>query len=145
MVTLHQLKKGCRITKKFRSKVPGFKSRTTKGGKTIISPQKKGTVMRLDILKPKKPNSAKRKTARVRLRNGREIQAYIPGIGHNVVKHSDVLVRGGRVPDLPGVRYHIIRHKYDFTANETFDRRNKRSKYGVKIPKPLTEKDLENE
>ncbi len=127
MVTIQQYLKGARKTKKFKSKTPGFHG----------APQKKGTVMRLDIIKPKKPNSAKRKVVKVRLRNKKEIMAYIPGIGHNVQKHSDVLVRGGRVPDLPGVRYHLIRHKADFTVTETFDRKNKRSKYGKKLLKPI--------
>ncbi len=93
-------------------------------------------------MKPKKPNSAKRKVAKVRLRNKREVMAYIPGIGHNVQKHGDVLVRGGRVPDLPGVRYHLIRLKADFTAAEGFPRKNKRSKYGVKTLKELNSKDI---
>lgn len=101
MVTISQYLKGARTPKKFKSKTPAFKG----------SPQKKGVVVRLDIVKPKKPNSAKRKVAKVRLRNKKEIMAYIGGIGHNVAKHGDVLVRGGRVPDLPGVRYHLIRLK----------------------------------
>jgi len=129
---MHQYLKGARITKKFKSNTPAFKG----------SPQKKGTVLRLDIIKPKKPNSAKRKVVKVRLRNGREIMAYIPGIGHNVQKHSDVLVRGGRVPDLPGVRYHIFRHKCDFTMSETFDRKAKRSKYGKPTLKLIKEEDV---
>lgn len=132
MVTTSQYLKGARITKKFRSKTPAFKG----------APQKKGIVVRLDIVKPKKPNSAKRKVAKVRLRNKREIMAYIPGIGHNVQKHADVLVRGGRVPDLPGVRYHLIRLKADFTAAEGFKRKAKRSKYGIKLLKELSAKDF---
>lgn len=127
MVTISQYLKGARITKKFKSKTPAFKG----------SPQKKGIVIRLDIIKPKKPNSAKRKVAKVRLRNKKEILAYIPGIGHNVQKHADVIVRGGRVPDLPGVRYHLVRLKADFTAAESFKRKAKRSKYGVKTLKQI--------
>lgn len=132
MVTISQYLKGARKTKKFRSKTPAFKG----------APQKKGIVTRLDIVKPKKPNSAKRKVAKVRLRNKREVICYIPGIGHNVSRHGDVLVRGGRVPDLPGVRYHIIRLKADFTAAENFPRKNKRSKYGVKTLKEIDINDL---
>ena len=135
MATLQQLIKGLRRTKKFRSSTPHFHG----------APQKKGTVLRYDIIKPKKPNSAKRKVVKVRLRNGRECMAYIPGQGHNVQKHSDVLVRGGRVPDLPGVRYHLIRLKADFTASETYTRRAKRSKYGVKTLKEIDAKDLGND
>ena len=135
MVTISQYLKGARITKKYKSKTPAFKG----------APQKKGIVMRLDIIKPKKPNSAKRKVAKVRLRNKREIMAYIPGIGHNVQKHADVLVRGGRVPDLPGVRYHLIRLKADFTAAESYPRKNKRSKYGIKLLKEIDIKDLQVE
>jgi len=135
-MTLNQLKhkKNTRITKTFKTKTPAFKG----------NPQKKGTVLRLDIVKPKKPNSAKRKVAKVRLRNGREIMAYIPGLGHNVQKHADLLIRGGRVPDLPGVRYHSIRLKCDFSAAERFERKNKRSKYGVKTPKRVDPAELEN-
>ena len=133
MVTTQQYLKGARITKKFKSKTPGFKG----------APQKKGIVIRLDIIKPKKPNSAKRKVAKVRLRNKKELLAYIPGIGHNVQKHADVLVRGGRVPDLPGVRYHLIRQKADFTAAESFERKAKRSKYGVKSLKQINLTDNE--
>jgi len=82
--------------------------------------------------KPKKPNSAIRKIAKVRLSTGRRLIAYIPGQGHNLQEHSVVMIRGGRVPDLPGVHYHIIRGKYDFTGAETFERRKRRSKFGVK-------------
>ena len=127
MITVQQCLKGARKTKKFKTSTPAFKG----------NPQKRGTVMRLDIISPKKPNSAKRKVAKVRLRNGKDLMAYIPGQGHNIQKHSDVLVRGGRVPDLPGVRYHLIRHKADFTMIENFDRKNKRSKYGKKTLKKI--------
>ncbi len=96
-------------------------------------PQKRGVCVRVYTTTPKKPNSALRKVARVRLTNGVEITAYIPGIGHNLQEHSVVLVRGGRVKDLPGVRYHIIRGSLDALGVE--DRRRSRSKYGTKKPK----------
>lgn len=97
------------------------------------SPQKRGICTRVYTATPKKPNSALRKVARVRLTNGIEITAYIPGIGHNLQEHSVVLVRGGRVKDLPGVRYHIVRGALDTAGVE--DRKQSRSKYGVKKPK----------
>jgi len=96
-------------------------------------PQRKGVCLQVMTRTPKKPNSALRKIARVRLTNGREITAYIPGEGHNLQEHSIVLVRGGRVRDLPGVRYHIIRGTLD--ASGVDDRRRSRSKYGAKRPK----------
>lgn len=97
------------------------------------APQKRGVCVQVRIMTPKKPNSALRKIARVRLTNGTEITAYIPGEGHNLQEHSVVLVRGGRVPDLPGVRYHIIRGTLD--AGGVGQRRQGRSKYGAKAPK----------
>uniref|UniRef100_A0A8F0WNQ9 Small ribosomal subunit protein uS12c n=6 Tax=Musa TaxID=4640 RepID=A0A8F0WNQ9_9LILI len=96
-------------------------------------PQRRGTCTRVYTITPKKPNSALRKVARVRLTSGFEITAYIPGIGHNLQEHSVVLVRGGRVKDLPGVRYHIVRGTLDAVGVK--DRRQGRSKYGVKKPK----------
>ncbi|MFP4382862.1 MAG: 30S ribosomal protein S12 [Spirochaetia bacterium] len=96
-------------------------------------PQKRGVCTRVMTFTPKKPNSALRKVARVRLSNGIEVTAYIPGIGHNLQEHSVVLVRGGRVKDLPGVRYHIVRGAKDTLGVE--DRRKGRSKYGAKKPK----------
>lgn len=96
-------------------------------------PQKRGVCTRVMTVTPKKPNSALRKVARVRLTNGVEVTAYIPGIGHNLQEHSVVLVRGGRVKDLPGVRYHIVRGAKDTLGVE--DRRKGRSKYGTKRPK----------
>lgn len=96
-------------------------------------PQKRGVCTRVMTFTPKKPNSALRKVARVRLSNGIEVTAYIPGIGHNLQEHSVVLIRGGRVKDLPGVRYHIIRGTLDTLGVE--NRRKARSKYGVKKPK----------
>nr|QBK82276.1 ribosomal protein S12 [Cyrtosia septentrionalis] len=96
-------------------------------------PQRRGTCTRVYTITPKKPNSALRKVARVRLTSGLEITAYIPGIGHNLQEHSVVLVRGGRVKDLPGVRYHIVRGTLDAVGVK--DRQKGRSKYGVKKPK----------
>src|SRR5690554_940393 len=97
------------------------------------SPQKRGVCTRVSTLTPKKPNSALRKVARVRLTNGTEVTAYIPGIGHNLQEHSVVLVRGGRVKDLPGVRYHLIRGTLDAAGVQ--NRSQARSKYGTKRPK----------
>lgn len=96
-------------------------------------PQKRGVCLRVYTTTPKKPNSAMRKVARVRLSNGKEVNAYIPGEGHNLQEHSIVLVRGGRVKDLPGVRYHIVRGALDTAGVEK--RTNSRSKYGTKRPK----------
>jgi len=97
------------------------------------NPFKKGVCLAVHTMTPKKPNSALRKIARVRLSNGREVTVYIPGEGHNLQEHSIVLVRGGRVRDLPGVRYHIVRGVYD--CQGVADRKQSRSKYGVKRPK----------
>jgi small subunit ribosomal protein S12 len=96
-------------------------------------PQKRGVCLLVKTVTPKKPNSALRKVARVRLSNGKEVTAYIPGVDHNLQEHSIVLVRGGRVRDLPGVRYHIIRGTLDATGVE--NRKQSRSKYGAKTPK----------
>ncbi len=111
--------------KKFRN--------TTKSPALDACPFKKGVCLLVRTQTPKKPNSALRKIARVRLTNGQEVTAYIPGEGHNLQEHSIVLVRGGRVKDLPGVRYHIVRGKLDTTGVN--DRRRSRSKYGAKTPK----------
>nr|YP_007890652.1 ribosomal protein S12 [Jakoba bahamiensis]AGH24146.1 ribosomal protein S12 [Jakoba bahamiensis] len=97
------------------------------------SPQRKGVCTRVYIMSPKKPNSAKRKVARIRLTNGFYVTGYIPGEGHNLQEHSVVLVRGGRVKDLPGVKYHIIRGAYDLQG--VANRRQSRSRYGAKRPK----------
>jgi small subunit ribosomal protein S12 len=97
------------------------------------SPQRRGVCTRVYTTTPKKPNSALRKVARVRLTNGIEVTAYIPGVGHNLQEHSVVLIRGGRVKDLPGVRYHVVRGTLD-TVGVT-ERRQRRSKYGAKRPK----------
>ena len=123
MPTINQLVRKGRRTVKKRNKVPALES----------SPQKRGVCTRVYTTTPKKPNSALRKVARVRLTSGFEVTAYIPGIGHNLQEHSVVLLRGGRVKDLPGVRYHIIRGTLDTAGVK--DRRQSRSKYGAKAPK----------
>lgn len=105
----------------------------TKSTALMLCPQRRGVCTRVYTTTPKKPNSALRKVARVRLTNGMEVTAYIPGVGHNLQEHSIVLIRGGRVKDLPGVRYHIIRGTLDTIA--VADRRRSRSKYGAKRPK----------
>ena len=114
------------------------KGRTAKANKTKSPalqgcPQKRGVCTRVMTVTPKKPNSALRKVARVRLSNGIEVTAYIPGVGHNLQEHSVVLMRGGRVKDLPGVRYHIVRGAKDTLGVN--DRKRSRSKYGAKKPK----------
>ena len=112
------------------------RSNTKKKSKSIAlgsSPQKRGVCVRVYTTTPKKPNSAMRKVARVRLTNEKEVNAYIPGEGHNLQEHSIVLVRGGRVKDLPGVRYHIVRGALDTSGVD--DRTQRRSKYGTKRPK----------
>ena len=123
MPTLNQLVRFGRKKVKKRSKSPALQG----------SPQKKGVCLQVKTQTPKKPNSALRKVARVRLTTGVEVTAYIPGIGHNLQEHSVVLVRGGRVKDLPGVRYHIVRGTLDTLGVE--DRKQGRSKYGAKRPK----------
>jgi small subunit ribosomal protein S12 len=110
----------------------GIKSKTSAPALTG-SPQKRGVCIRVYTTTPKKPNSALRKVARVRLTNGIEVTTYIPGVGHNLQEHSVVLIRGGRVKDLPGVRYHIIRGTLDSVGVQ--DRKQSRSKYGAKKPK----------
>ena len=110
----------------------GVKSKTSAPA-LAGSPQKRGVCIRVYTTTPKKPNSALRKVARVRLTNGIEVTTYIPGVGHNLQEHSVVLIRGGRVKDLPGVRYHIIRGTLDSVGVQ--DRKQSRSKYGAKKPK----------
>ncbi|HEV8125930.1 MAG TPA: 30S ribosomal protein S12 [Gemmatimonadales bacterium] len=128
MPTINQLiAKGRRDVPR-KDKAPALKS----------NPQKRGVCTRVYTTTPKKPNSALRKVARVRLTNGFEVTAYIPGEGHNLQEHSIVLIRGGRVKDLPGVRYHIVRGTLD--AAGVNDRRQSRSKYGAKRPKPAGKK-----
>lgn len=123
MPTIQQLVRKGRKTVSKKSKAPAL------GG----SPLKRGVCLRVYTTTPKKPNSALRKVARVRLVNGQEVTAYIPGIGHNLQEHSVVLIRGGRVKDLPGVRYHIVRGTFDTSGVE--NRLQSRSKYGAKRPK----------
>ena len=123
MPTMNQLVKKSRTTSKKKSKSPLLEN----------NPQKRGVCLSVKTTSPKKPNSALRKIARVRLSNGEEATVYIPGIGHNLQEHSVVLVRGGRVKDLPGVRYHIIRGTLD--ASGVAKRMQSRSKYGAKRPK----------
>lgn len=105
----------------------------TKSPALMNCPQKRGVCTRVYTTTPKKPNSALRKVARIRLTNGMEVTAYIPGVGHNLQEHSIVLIRGGKVKDLPGVRYHIVRGALDTLG--VADRRRSRSKYGAKRPK----------
>jgi small subunit ribosomal protein S12 len=123
MSTTNQLVRKPRSTKRAKSNVPAL----------AASPQKRGVCTRVYTTTPKKPNSALRKVARVRLTNSFEVTSYIPGEGHNLQEHSVVMIRGGRVKDLPGVRYHIIRGTLDTQGVK--DRRQRRSKYGAKRPK----------
>lgn len=123
MPTINQLLRSPRKSQKKRSKSPALDN----------CPQKRGVCLRVTSVTPKKPNSALRKVARTRLSNGEEVTAYIPGEGHNLQEHSVVLLRGGRVPDLPGVRYHVVRGKLDTQGVK--DRKEGRSKYGVKRSK----------
>jgi len=125
MPTINQLIRKEREKAKKKTKTPALQS----------SPQKRGVCVRVYTTTPKKPNSALRKVARVRLTNGIEVTSYIPGVGHNLQEHSVVLIRGGRVKDLPGVRYHIIRGTMDTAGVD--DRRRGRSKYGAKRPKGI--------
>ena len=123
MPTIQQL-----VRKGRRDKIAKVKTAALKG-----SPQRRGVCTRVYTTTPKKPNSALRKVARVRLSSGVEVTAYIPGVGHNLQEHSIVLIRGGRVKDLPGVRYHVIRGTLDSVG--VADRKQGRSKYGAKRPK----------
>ncbi|MCF1751252.1 MULTISPECIES: 30S ribosomal protein S12 [Mariniradius] len=124
MPTIQQLVRKGRTVLEFKSKSKALDA----------CPQRRGVCTRVYTTTPKKPNSAMRKVARVRLTNGKEVNAYIPGEGHNLQEHSIVLIRGGRVKDLPGVRYHIIRGALDTAGVK--DRKQGRSKYGAKRPKP---------
>ena len=123
MPTINQLIRKPRKPNSARNKVPAMQA----------CPQKRGVCTRVYTTTPKKPNSALRKVARVRLSNGMEVTAYIPGVGHNLQEHSVVLIRGGRVKDLPGVRYKVIRAALDTSG--VADRKQARSKYGAKRPK----------
>ena len=123
MPTINQLVRKGRVSKIRKSTAPALKS----------NPQKRGVCVRVYTTTPKKPNSALRKVARVRLTNGLVVTSYIPGVGHNLQEHSVVLIRGGRVKDLPGVRYHIVRGSLDLAGVK--GRMKSRSKYGAKRPK----------
>jgi small subunit ribosomal protein S12 len=123
MPTINQLTRKARVAKRAKSKVPALAN----------CPQKRGVCTRVYTTTPKKPNSALRKVARVRLTNGFEVTSYIGGEGHNLQEHSVVLIRGGRVKDLPGVRYHVVRGSLDTAGVK--DRKQGRSKYGAKRPK----------
>jgi small subunit ribosomal protein S12 len=123
MPTVNQLIRNPRVAPVVRNKVPALKA----------CPQKRGVCTRVYTTTPKKPNSALRKVARVRLSNGFEVISYIPGEGHNLQEHSVILIRGGRVKDLPGVRYHVVRGALDTQGVK--DRKQSRSKYGAKRPK----------
>ena len=123
MPTINQLVRRGREVGVKKTKAPALKG----------APQKRGVCLSVRTQSPKKPNSALRKICRVRLSNGMEVTAYIPGVGHNLQEHSVVLIRGGRVKDLPGVRYHVVRGALD--AAGTRDRKTSRSKYGTKKPK----------
>jgi small subunit ribosomal protein S12 len=122
MPTISQLVRKGREALRYKGKSPALKN----------SPQKRGVCTRVYTTTPKKPNSALRKVARVRLTNGIEVTSYIPGVGHNLQEHSVVMIRGGRVKDLPGVRYHIVRGTLDSTGVQ--GRKQSRSKYGAKRP-----------
>ena len=124
MPTVNQLIRKGRSDKSAKTKTPALQG----------APQRRGVCTRVSTMTPKKPNSALRKVAKVKLTNGFEVIAYIPGEGHNLQEHSIVLIRGGRVKDLPGVRYHIIRGALDTAGVD--GRRQRRSKYGAKRPKP---------
>ena len=134
MPTVNQLVKKGRKSKIRKDKAPalryGFNSLTNQGSRTSGSPQMRGVCVQVRTATPKKPNSALRKVARVRLTNDMEVTAYIPGEGHNLQEHSVVLIRGGRVKDLPGVRYHIVRGTLD--TEGVGERKRGRSKYGAK-------------
>jgi len=123
MPTINQLCRNIRGLKKVLNRVPALEG----------SPQKKGVCLKVFTRTPKKPNSALRKVARLRISTKKKISAYIPGEGHTLQQYSTVLMRGGRVKDLPGIKYHLIRGKYDFLGLK--NRRQARSKYGTKIPK----------
>jgi small subunit ribosomal protein S12 len=136
MPTFNQIMRSPRSTVKAKTKSPAlaFGFNTKKNHPVVYpAPYKRGVCVKVTTTTPKKPNSALRKIARVRLSNGMEVTAYIPGIGHNLQEHSVVMIRGGRVKDLPGVRYHIVRGMLDAAGVE--GRKQERSKYGVKKPK----------
>lgn len=123
MPTTNQLVRQARLPVKDKTKAPAL----------FACPQRRGVVLQVKVVSPKKPNSAKRKVARIRLTNKMEVTAYIPGEGHSIQEHAVVLIRGGRRPDLPGIRYTVVRGKLDVTGVDK--RRQGRSKYGAKRPK----------
>ncbi|MEK7498795.1 MAG: 30S ribosomal protein S12 [Patescibacteria group bacterium] len=136
MPTINQLVKSGRVVPPKKSKAPALDSTfNSLKNKPIASssPFKRGVCIKVSTTTPKKPNSALRKIARVRLTNGMEVTAYIPGEGHNLQEHSVVMIRGGKVKDLPGVRYHIVRGRLDTSGVQ--NRKQQRSKYGAKRPK----------
>lgn len=138
MATINQLVRKGRTSSKAKTKSPAMQTvlNTLKRSRSTLpkgAAFKRGVCVKVTTITPKKPNSALRKIARVRLSNGQEVTAYIPGEGHNLQEHSIVLIRGGRVSDLPGVRYHIVRGVYDTQGVE--GRKNSRSLYGAKKPK----------
>ena len=133
MPTISQLVRKGRRPKKKKIKTAALRgsfNALTLRTKPTLNPQKRGVVLQVKTITPKRPNSALRKVARVRLSNRQEVTVYIPGEGHNVVEHARVLVRGGRVKDLPGIKYHLVRGKYDVAGVE--GRKTSRSKYGTK-------------
>jgi small subunit ribosomal protein S12 len=132
MPSINQLVRKGRSKPKTKVSTPGLKSGQGRK-KRIAAPQRRGVCTRVYTTTPKKPNSALRKVARVRLTNGIEVTTYIPGVGHNLQEHSLVLIRGGRVKDLPGVRYHVVRGTLDAVGVQ--GRKQGRSKYGAKRPK----------
>ena len=132
MPSINQLVRKGRVKPKKKVSTPGLKSGQGRK-RRIAAPQRRGVCTRVYTTTPKKPNSALRKVARVRLTNGMEVTTYIPGEGHNLQEHSVVLIRGGRVRDLPGVRYHVLRGVLDTQGVK--DRKQSRSKYGAKRPK----------
>jgi len=137
--TVNQLVRKGRVAKRKKDKTPAltysYNSLKSVGRRDSASPQKRGVCVQVRTQTPKKPNSALRKVARVRLTNGMEVTAYIPGEGHNLQEHSVVLIRGGRVKDLPGVRYHVVRGTLDTSG--VSERKRGRSKYGSKREKGL--------
>ena len=132
MPSINQLVRKGRVKPKKKVSTPGLKSGQGRK-RRIAAPQRRGVCTRVYTTTPKKPNSALRKVARVRLTNGIEVTTYIPGVGHNLQEHSLVLIRGGRVKDLPGVRYHVVRGTLDAVGVQ--GRKQGRSKYGAKRPK----------
>jgi small subunit ribosomal protein S12 len=143
MPTINQLIRKGRVSKKAKSKSPAMQyTLDSLHRKRMVLPKgapfKRGVCVKVTTMTPKKPNSALRKIARIRLSNGTEVTAYIPGEGHNLQEHSIVMIRGGKVKDLPGVRYHIVRGRYDATGVE--GRNRSRSVYGTKRPKAAKKK-----